>query len=243
MRFISWNLKVDVSLSQKSWHKRRELCLPILLQTQPDLFCVQEAKTPQLEFLQAHLLNYSFIGVGRDDGKTTGEYCAVFYNTSAVTLLEQGSFWLSSTPAKPSRGYDLYPRICTWGRFKYLSDPRPFTVYNTHLPLAFNLSGKRKALAVLLAQVHAAGAGPKVVAGDFNSGPRSRVWRTLYRAGFQTVPNPQPTTHWLGVPLFCYDAIFFTRDWRINRYGVVPGQRHRPYPSDHFGVLAYAQLS
>lgn len=52
------------------------------------------------------LPEYSFIGVGRDDGKEQGEYSAIFYKRELFDVLDSGTFWLSPTPEKPSLGWD-----------------------------------------------------------------------------------------------------------------------------------------
>lgn len=62
--------------------------------------------------------NY-YIGVGRDDGKTKGEYAPIFYRKDRFKLLRSGNFWLSENTIKPNKGWDAaYIRICTWGESK-----------------------------------------------------------------------------------------------------------------------------
>jgi len=65
---------------------------------------------------------WQYIGVGRDDGKTRGEYSPIFYNTEIHELLSWRYFWLSETPGRPGRGWDAASiRICTVGRFGFKS--------------------------------------------------------------------------------------------------------------------------
>ena len=63
---------------------------------------------------------WEYIGVGRDDGKTRGEYSPIFYNTEIHELISWRYFWLSETPERPGRGWDAASvRICTVGRFGF----------------------------------------------------------------------------------------------------------------------------
>ena len=85
----------------------------------PDYFGVQEAVPQQMVDIKTGLKDYDYVGVGRDDGKNQGEYSAIFYDTNKLEVLKSGTFWLSETPEKPSKGWDAaYNRICTYALFK-----------------------------------------------------------------------------------------------------------------------------
>ena len=71
---------------------------------------------------------WQYIGVGRDDGITAGEYSPIFYNTEIHELISWRYFWLSDTPDKPGRGWDASSiRICTVGRFGFKTPGHPTT--------------------------------------------------------------------------------------------------------------------
>ena len=122
------------SIIGNGWRKR---CKPMCDQIhweRPDVFGTQEVLHPQLMDLAKGLPDYQWIGVGRDDGKQDGEYAAIFYNPSRVKLVEQGNFWLSETPDRPSLGWDAACiRICTWGHFKDLQTKKDFYFLNLHM--------------------------------------------------------------------------------------------------------------
>ena len=63
-------------------------------------------KHNQLEDMLNALPQYSYIGVGRDDGKTKGEYAPIFYRKDKFKLLKSGNFWLSEDTSKPNKGWD-----------------------------------------------------------------------------------------------------------------------------------------
>jgi hypothetical protein len=41
--------------------------------------------------------NYTYLGVGRNDGKLAGEFAPVFYDSTRVKLLSANTIWLSET--------------------------------------------------------------------------------------------------------------------------------------------------
>ena len=85
-----------------------------------DLVGMQEVLKSQFDDLSNRLSrDYGCIGVGRNDGKTSGEYAPIFYKKDRFILLDSGCFWLSETPDKPSVGWDAkYPRICSWAQLQ-----------------------------------------------------------------------------------------------------------------------------
>lgn len=55
---------------------------------------MQEVLHHQLEVLKTGLPEYTVVGVGREDGKTAGEYAPIFFKQAKYTLLDQNTFWL-----------------------------------------------------------------------------------------------------------------------------------------------------
>ena len=99
-----------------------------------DIFGSQEVLEGQLSDMLAALPEYGYIGAGRDDGKTKGEYAPVFYRKDRFKVLDGGWFWLSETPEVPSRGWDAaLPRICTWGHFKDMETGKKIWFFNLHM--------------------------------------------------------------------------------------------------------------
>ena len=73
---------------------------------------------------------WEFVGVGRDDGATKGEYSPIFYNSEVHDLISWRCFWLSETPDRPGKGWDAASvRICTVVRFGFKgSGTHDFTI-------------------------------------------------------------------------------------------------------------------
>src|SRR5690606_24458811 len=83
---------------ENCWEYRKAEAIQLLNYYEPDIFGVQEAVPQQMTDIKSGLKNYDFVGVGRDDGKNTGEYSALFYDTEKLKVLRSGTFWLSETP-------------------------------------------------------------------------------------------------------------------------------------------------
>lgn len=80
---------------------------------------------------------WAYIGVGREDGATVGEYSPILYRPAVFNLLSYHTLWLSETPDKPSKGWDSSStRLVTIGLFQYRQGPskdKHILVMNTHL--------------------------------------------------------------------------------------------------------------
>ena len=66
------------------WEKRRPVVCDILRVESFDIFGSQEVLHSQLEDISKALPQYDYIGVGRDDGRTAGEYAPIFYKKDRV---------------------------------------------------------------------------------------------------------------------------------------------------------------
>lgn len=116
------------------WEKRSEWVCGLIEFEGFDIFGAQEVLEPQLKDMLALLPGYAYIGVGRVDGKTEGEYGPIFYKKERFELLDNGHFWLSETPDRPSVGWDArLSRICTWGHFADRVTGNRFWFFNVHL--------------------------------------------------------------------------------------------------------------
>lgn len=61
-----------------------------------DIFGSQEVLDGQLHDMLAQLPDYDYIGVGRDDGKTQGEYAPVFYKKEGFCWIDVNSTYLKA---------------------------------------------------------------------------------------------------------------------------------------------------
>lgn len=167
--------------SSNAWVYRKDKAASQILFHETHLLGVQEALHEQIVDLKDRLPHFNYVGVGRDDGKTKGEYSAVFYDTTRLTVLESQTFWLSETPsAAGSKSWDAaITRIVTWAKMQDNISKKQFYIFNTH----FDHIGKvarRESAKMLLATVHKiAGDVPAIITGDFNAQPEDEPIKVL----------------------------------------------------------------
>jgi endonuclease/exonuclease/phosphatase family metal-dependent hydrolase len=248
-----------------AWPLRKALLFQVLKDQAFDSAGLQEALASQLTELDAALPEYGRVGVGRDDGKTKGEYSPILYLKQRYQVVSSGTFWFSDTPEVPgsmSWGNTL-PRICSWARFKHVPSGRHYWHYNVHLDHLSEPS--RQKSAQLVATRMAARPEldePAILTGDFNATPDSVAVR--YLLGEQPIDNAQtPITlidAWLKLHAADPESMTFhgfeggaTGGTHIDyvMYGsgmsaqsaeIVRTHDDAVYPSDHYPVTAVLDL-
>lgn len=158
--------------AENAWPKRKSLVADFLTQTTPDLVGLQEALKSQQDDILASNPEFAAVGVGRDDGKSRGEFSSILFRSDTFTPLENGTFWLSATPAKIASttwGNDI-PRICTWARFRIKTTGETFYLFNTHFDHRSQPSREKSAQLILerISQRRFA-SDPVILTGDFNA--------------------------------------------------------------------------
>ena len=79
LRVMTFNLRVRTILDGHNiWDKRRDLVVERVRAFDADLLGTQEGLDSMETYLRQQLGDYTFRGVGRDDGKQRGEMCGVF---------------------------------------------------------------------------------------------------------------------------------------------------------------------
>lgn len=215
----------------------------------PDFVGIQEALHNQVTYLSEALEGYDYVGVGRDDGQQGGEFMALFYNKTAWRYLDGGTFWLSSTPETPSRGWDAAcHRVCTYGVFVNKRGDT-VSINNTHLD-HIGKEARAKSVEQLLSHMREQGAvHPAILLGDFNFEPDS----PLYEAMNQTLSDAYMVAKTINAesdgtfngfnleqkPMRRIDYVWLdTMQMSVIRYAhqtmLTPHKRHM---SDHLPVL------
>ena len=168
------------------WAKRCQVICDQVNFMAPDIFGSQEVLHEQLLDLLAGFDGYDFIGVGRDDGKTGGEYAAIFYKTARLRLLDQGNFWLNETPDRPALGWDAACiRICTWGKFarQTATDDDAFFFFNLHMDHV-GVTARREAAKLIVRKIRELASGKHViVTGDFNVDQNDEIYSIFIDSG------------------------------------------------------------
>lgn len=246
VRVLTWNIlrgqERGPPWQHNNWPARKQALAEALRQIQPDILLVQEARSGQLAFLDEALPGHRRVGVGRDDGKSAGEHCAIYFKEGRFQHLDGGTFWLEEPTDRP-RGPGLrVKRICTWVRLRDQVSGRTLRIYNTHQYLTER--ARLPAAHVLLDRVQVGDRSDAVLlAGDFNATPKAPSRRLFAEAGLGESTalageRARATYQFSGVRWRCLDGILVGPGWQVRQSALVDVKPRGLFPSDHFGVLA-----
>ncbi|GAA3653179.1 endonuclease/exonuclease/phosphatase family protein [Flavivirga jejuensis] len=253
---MTYNIKVDHSKeSDNSWDHRKDFMMGQINFYQPDVFGVQEALPNQIKYIDSTLVDYNYVGVGRDDGDTAGEYSAIFYKKETFTIVKSGTFWLSKTPEKVSMGWDaVCNRICTYSLLENKKTTKRFWVFNTHFDHVGKLA-RAESPKLILQKINALNTEsvPVILMGDFNLEPETPQIQFIKKhlkdskeiskavpfgpsGTFNGFHFNQPVTRRI-------DYIFVSHSIKVNKYAVLSDSKDCKYPSDHLPVYIEIQLT
>ncbi len=177
LKVMSYNIRLGSGKDgTNSWPMRYMATYEMLKDQAPDVFGVQEALDYQVLFIEKEC-DYEYVGVGRDDGRKKGEHMAIFWNKKTVSKIKSGTFWLSETPDKPSKGWDAAcNRTATWALMKCRKTGKKFYFVNTHLDHKGEEAQKNGLNLIVgkMAEINRDGL-PMVLTGDFNITPNSKA--------------------------------------------------------------------
>lgn len=252
-KIISYNVRFSSAPEtdgDNRWELRRDASIKMVAAQKPLAMGLQEACPDQIDFLDQNLTGYKHIGVGRDDGNRAGEMMAIYYDTTRLTLLNSGTFWLSDTPDKVSIGWDAAcNRTCTWGHFKVNDTGFEFLYFNTHLDHVGSQARMNsiKLIVAKMAELNPNNV-PVFLSGDFNSTTDDTIFEPLkaslkdarevsaisdknitYNGFGKVIDNPDTRKEWV------IDHIFFSG---VNpvAFRVVMCNFGVPFISDHYPI-------
>ena len=183
VRVLSFNIRYGTADDgDHVWANRRAHVVTTIRDHAPHILGVQEAWRFQLDELEAELEGYREVGVGRDDGRTAGEYSPLLVDTARFSLIEEGTFWFSDTPevAGSASWGNTIPRICSWARLADRATGDTVRAYNVHWD-HISQPSREKSAALLLQRVasHRGTSDAILVLGDFNSDEENPAYRAL----------------------------------------------------------------
>jgi endonuclease/exonuclease/phosphatase family metal-dependent hydrolase len=253
---MTFNIRMNTSSDRDdAWPYRRNNAANQILFHDVQILGVQEALHGQMMDLKERLTRFSYVGVGRDDGKEAGEYSAIFYDSTRLKLLHTQTFWLSEQPDVPgSKSWDAaITRIVTWARFKDRKTKKKFFVFNTHFDHIGKTARAESAKIILQKVKEIAGKKPVIVTGDFNSEPGDDPYKIITDnnnaerlTDSKTVcvtPHYGPTGTFNSFksketsndPI---DYIFVKNKIRVLKHATLSQSWQGHFSSDHFPVFA-----
>ena len=175
--------------SNNYWSQRKDGVYAFFNGQSPDIIGTQECEYRQRVNILDNTSGYAAYGLGTEYGKESSgnsggiswlssykDYNkdssnAIFYKTSKFSILDQGTFWLSSNPS--SVGSDD-GHNCAWIKFRWNENGYVFYFFNTHFTAYYSEAAyaARKAEATILYdQIAAINTEnlPVIITGDFNA--------------------------------------------------------------------------
>lgn len=253
---MTYNIRYDnPEDSVNNWNQRKKSMSEMLNRYHPWIIGIQEGLHHQLTYLDSSLTNYKYIGIGREDGKEKGEYCAIFYDTTRFTVIEHSTFWLSEMSSTISVGWDAaLERICTYALFEIISTKKKLWVFNTHFD-HMGENARENSADLILDKIKKLNSDnlPLVLMGDLNCTPDSKPIKIL-RARLDNAseisqkPMTGPDGTYSGFNM--NDSInkrvdyIFTDNVMVMFYKHLDEKRENGYfISDHRPVLAGIRIS
>jgi len=246
----TWNLRLNLAADgPNTWARRVDAVRALIRFHGFDLFGTQEGLPEQIADL-ATMPEFAHAGVGRDDGRDAGEHSAIFYRTARFALLEQGDFWFSETPERPSKGWDARccNRLASWVRLREKASGRSVLVVSVHFDHEGPVARRESARLLLRWLGGQAPADAVIALGDFNSTPETEqivamkaALRDARDAALTPPYGPEATFNdfRFGTPPSArIDYIFVGPTLRVAQYAVLTDSDGQRYPSDHFPVMA-----
>ncbi len=251
---ISYNIRYDNNWDiENSWKIRRNKISQILVQYSPSIIGIQEGLLNQVQYIDSSLIDYDYVGVGRDDGKKKGEFCAIYFDTTRYVLLKNSTFWLSETPDTISVGWDAaLERICTYGLFKDRITKEEFWVFNTHFD-HIGVVAREKSSELILKRINKINhqSLPVILMGDFNSIPNSSPVKEIktelsdaLQISLEKLQGPRGTFNGFNEDLPIEKRIdyIFTNNLKVLSYTHINDRlNNNRHISDHLPVMIKIQ--
>jgi endonuclease/exonuclease/phosphatase family metal-dependent hydrolase len=236
-------------IALNNWNNRKLEVAKMLTYYEPEIFGIQEGLEHQLKYLDQHLVSYSRIGVGRDDGKQKGEFSPIYYNKNKFSLIYGSTFWLSNQADTVSVGWDAsMERICTYGLFQNKITQQEILVFNTHYdhigPVARKMSSK-----LILNKINEINQDnyPVILMGDFNAEPETNpilILKKELKDGAELSPDgiygPIGTFTGFTNNQVAKERIdyIFVKNLKVSKYSHIDDKmKNNNYLSDHLPVL------
>lgn len=260
LKVMSFNMKRNyLSFGMNKWLYRAVRIEKIIKEYKPDIIGTQELTRKALQDMQRMLPEYDYVGMGRNGGDK-GEYTAIFYLKDKFILNEEHTFWLSSTPERPSRAwFAAFPRICTTCNLSFKDNKEQrLSIFNTHLD-HMSYWSRINSLKLITNKIHEQymkNSDSILFMGDFNATPTSRTFRkwdqerdaekrisliNLYTVRQDLKDGPIGRSYHgfkgnvQGKPI---DYIFVSPDLDIEEVKICRDRINEHFPSDHYPVIA-----
>jgi endonuclease/exonuclease/phosphatase family metal-dependent hydrolase len=262
LRVAAFNILVDL---EKPFDPRKEQIVKLLRDAKPDILGIEEMTPNQYAYMTAQLSEYGHTGevpltpedidliakrlpVVKAIGLKTYTDVILFYRNDTFEKLDEGHWWLSSTPDKVSNDFgNAFPRIAVWAKLRHKATGREIIAVNTHFDNSLPSQTKMATLSHDLMKPLMDQGLPMLFFGDFNTDQKrgdynklvSDGWRDSYTASPKASPNGRDENVITAINRTRIDHIFYFGD------ALTPKEWTRlefPDPqqplSDHYPIFA-----
>ncbi|MGM9782559.1 MAG: endonuclease/exonuclease/phosphatase family protein [Paludibacteraceae bacterium] len=173
----------------RAWPVRRDKVFEMIRKHSMDVCGIEEITTNQSPDFINSLVEYEYIGYGRNNGKEnsaggSGEQTGIIYRKARYVKMDQGRFFLSKTPDVASKVSGAsFNRMVTWVRLKERKSDTQFYFFATHFDHPTDQTGintRSTEADIALKMVPAiTGDMPMFFVGDFNCKPSEPAYAKL----------------------------------------------------------------
>lgn len=182
LNWATFNIRYDnPEDSLNNWQYRKDRVAEFIKNKDLDIVGMQEVLDNQLNDLKERLPEYAEVGVGREDGKTKGEYAPLFFKKERFEILDSNTFWLSQYPDSIGFiGWDgACTRIATWAKLRDKKSGKIFMAVNTHFDHVGTEARTKSALLIIDKIREIVGDKPAVLTGDFNMSDKCDAYNVI----------------------------------------------------------------
>lgn len=246
---MSYNVYIK-GTGEKSPENRTPLVAENIRKYSPDSFGLQEADEGWLERLPALMTEYAYVGIGRNSDEGGGEASPIFYKKDKYELLDSGTFWLSKTPEKASRGWDaMFNRVCTYAILKDKATGFTYAHFNAHFD-HLGVIARLESVAVIAEKIAEIAPGlPVVFSGDLNDYEGGDMYNRVLESGLKDTKTQAASVSGGNVTYHGYSDLvekeapidfIFTNSLvtKVQSYAVVSEPVNEIYASDHHPVVS-----
>ena len=262
-RIVSCNIRValedDVSKGF-GWPSRKEICLQIIEDQQPDIIALQEVLEVQADDFRRHFSNFHLFGF---DGPEMDEHATgyhgiaknpILFSKDRYELQSGGTYWLSETPlvAGSKSWGTARARNANWVRLRDRQTGKVFRVVNLHLDHVSGEAKIQQAKMVVEESAQYQSDFPQILTGDFNTRYDSRVFDSVRGAGWKeayevlygegeagyTGHEFQGKNYEKGPSKGRIDYIWYRGAVTPSAADIIRDAIDGRYPSDHFFISA-----
>lgn len=252
LTIMSYNIRcwTPLDIGKRSWFYRADLILENIRAVKPVIIGFQEVTSLQYNYLHNKLEGFQSIIEYRDKVPWS-EGCPIFYNQYMYELVESGTFWLSETPNKISKGWGAADyRICSYVILVDKSDNSKIAVFNTHLDHESE-EARIRGVQVIQGMIEKMEGIPIILMGDLNAIEMSDTYEYITESFVDTryaaeESNKGSTYQDWGKEMDrpAIDYIMVSPDdFTVSQFYIWEQIYKGTYPSDHFPVCVKLKKS